>query len=180
MLMFKALKIVFKKPAYILIAIVIALFLFLFAVWFPNASLIKYILGSDNISFTEKIIFLWSSLGYFRNNFTLFTGFIVVAVALLSGINIAMLSFYLRRRLVLDRALGIGFLGTLVGAIGFGCLACNSVILSSILGVSATAGFIGILPFGGIEIGLSGILLLIISILLVAKKVNDPLVCKIN
>jgi hypothetical protein len=178
--MLKALKIVFKNPVNIAVVFAVALFLFLFVIWFPNISLMKSMLGSDNFSFAGKIGFLWSSLGYFESNFTLYSRFIVVVVASLSGINIAMLVFYLRKRRKLDKAAGVGLLGTIVGVIGFGCVACNSVILSSIIGISATAGFVGILPFGGTEIGLIGILLLIVSIVLVAKKISNPAICKIN
>lgn len=57
-----------------------------------------------------------------------------------------------------------------VGLLGIGCDACGLVILSSIFGLSATAGFIGILSLAGLEFGLLGIIILTISIYLVAKK----------
>ncbi|OIO48705.1 MAG: hypothetical protein CO042_03880 [Parcubacteria group bacterium CG_4_9_14_0_2_um_filter_41_8] len=148
--------------------------------WFPNALLIKHILLSENVSVVGKIAFLWHSLGYFTENFTWYSQMIVVFVSVLSGINVAMLLFYLKRKISQDRVAGIGLLGTVVGMFGFGCLACNSVILSSVIGISATAGFVGILPFGGSEIGVIGIILLVISIALVSRKISNPSACKIN
>ena len=178
--MLDSIKTVFSRPWYVIAGLSVALALFLFAVWFPNTSLIEYIFSSSNLSFIGKLEFLWNSLGFFTENFTLYSQAIIILVSVLSGINIAMLVFYLRRRAAQDRAAGIGILGTIIGMFGFGCVACNSVILSSILGVTAAAGFIGILPFNGSEIGIIGIIFLVISIVLIYKKISNPAMCKIK
>ena len=73
-----------------------------------------------------------------------------------------------------------GVIGIIVGFLGVGCASCGSLILSSIFGLSVTASFIGFLPFKGLELGILGIVILLISIYLVAKKIQDPLMCKIN
>lgn len=174
-----AIRIVFSRPIYIGVALLVALCLFLFALWIPNIPLMKYMLMSENVSFAGKILFLWNSLGYFNENFTLFSRVIIISISVLSGLHIAMVAFYLRKRISSGIDSGIGFFGTVIGMLGIGCATCGSIIISSIFGLSATAGVVGLLPFGGIEFGVIGIIILSAAIYLVAKKITNPSICKL-
>ena len=60
------------------------------------------------------------------------------------------------------------------------CASCGSVILSTFLGVGATAAFTGFLPFGGQEFSILAIIILAASLYVTGKKIADPLVCGIN
>ena len=74
--------------------------------------------------------------------------------------------------------MGLG--GIIAGFIGVGCAACGSVILSSIFGIGATAGFIGFLPLKGQEFSLLAVGILGFSNFMISKKILDPAICKID
>jgi hypothetical protein len=171
---------VFSRLSYIILAIIAALLFFLLAIWLPNLSFLKHIAVSDTYSFSSKITIFWSSLGFIETNFTTVTRILTIIVIFLSGVNISLLGYYLKNRIKLERAVGTGILGSVAGLLGVGCTSCGSVLLSSIFGLSATVGFIGILPLQGAEFGLAGIIILSFSIYMIAKKIQNPLVCKIN
>jgi uncharacterized membrane protein len=63
---------------------------------------------------------------------------------------------------------------------GIGCAACGSVILTAILGIAGTGALLTWLPLHGLEFGVVGIILLSFSIYYLAKRINDPLVCKVR
>lgn len=172
-------KIVFSHPAYILLGILVALLLLLLAIWLPNISFLKHVAVSESYSFSSKVNIFWHSLGFLKTNFSHTTRFITFAVAILSGINISLLVYYLIHRITLERAAGTGLFGTIAGLLGVGCASCGSVILSSIVGLGASTSFLGILPFKGIEFGILGIVMILFSIQLLAKKIQNPLVCNI-
>lgn len=88
--------------------------------------------------------------------------------------------FYLRRRISLEKNTGVGWIGMILGFLGVGCTSCGSLVLSSIFGLAATASFIGILPFRGLEFGILGALLLLFSTYLIVKKIQNPLLCQVD
>jgi hypothetical protein len=175
--MLRALKLIFSRPTYAILAAFISFGLFLFVAWLPNRDLLVLSLSSDIVSFWRLLL---QSHRFFATNVTFVSAAITVIVIMLSGINISMLAYYLRRRIETERKSGLGVSGTLVGLVGVGCAACGSVILSSIFGLSAAAGFLGFFPFRGIELGAIGAVMLVVSIVLLGKKIINPAQCKIT
>lgn len=119
-------------------------------------------------------------IDFFISNTTSLARYFLLTIAALSALNFTMLTYYLRRRLSMQKSLGTGFLGMLAGLIGIGCASCGSIILSSVLGLGIAANFLRALPLNGLEFGLLGVFLLILSIYLVAIKIQDPLTCKLK
>jgi len=174
-----AFKKVFSRPWYILLALVVALLFLLIAIWLPNISSLRHVVGSTSYNLGAKLNIFWSYFGFLGTNFTPLTRILTIVVATLSGVNIAMLVFYLKNRIQLERSAGVGLMGTLAALLGVGCASCGSVLISSFIGLSATAAFTGALPLRGAELGLIGALVLLVSIYLIAKKIQNPLVCKV-
>ena len=168
---------VFGGFVYLALSLLAGLAILFAATWLPNASLIRYSLFSENISLVRLLA---GTIGFFTANTTAGRAVIVIIVAALSGINFAMFVFYAGRRIGRDRAAGLGIFGTIIGFMGVGCAACGSVIITSIFGLGAASGFLGLLPFQGIEFGIAGIIFLCISIVLLAGKINNPDICKIK
>lgn len=171
-------RVVFHRPSYIILGIIVAVFLLLLAIWLPNLSFLKYIISSSTYSLSSKLNILWGSLGFLKTNFTPLTRLLAILVVILSGINIALLSFYIKNRIKIETDAGTGILGTITGLLGVGCASCGSVVLSSIIGLGASTSFLGFFPLNGAEFGIFGILLILFSIYLLAKKIQNPLVCK--
>src|SRR3989338_7478359 len=173
-------RVVFSRPWYIVLALAVAFLLLLLAIWLPNISFLKHVVVSESYSFANKVSIFWSYFGFWGTNFTPLTRAFILIVAILSGSNVALLVYYLKHRIKLERSAGIGILGVFTGLLGIGCASCGSVLLASFIGLSAAAAFTGFLPLMGIEFSIIGVLILLISIYLVAKKIQNPLVCKIK
>lgn len=171
---------VFKDFRYIALSAAIFVLVLLFAIWLPNISFIWGTVVSATLSLSQKFGILSSSLGALNTNFTLLSRNLTILVALLFAINISLFAYYFKRRIKLEKAAGVGIGGIIVGFLGVGCAACGSVILSSIFGIGATAGFIGVLPLQGQEFSVLAIGILGFSNYVIAKKIQDPLVCKID
>lgn len=172
---------IFRKPIYVMIATLVAISVFSFAVWLPNLSLIGLVLSSEGATSLEKLSFLFSLFGSISTNFTVVSASYTIAIAILFGVNISLLTFYIRRvrkgvggiRYVSSAGIG----GLISGLLGVGCAACGTFILSSVLALIGAGGILAYLPFKGEEFGLLGVGLLIYSVCTLVKKINAPLVC---
>jgi len=181
-MLFQALQKVFRKPIYILLALVTSFAVFAFAVWLPNISLIVKVMGHPGISLTQKLDLPISLLGSIVTNFTLLSALYTITIAILFGINVAIFVYFLRRRItdVEQSGIATGFFGITSGVIGMGCAACGSFLLTSLLSLVGASGILAFLPLGGGEFGILGVILLSVSIYLTAKKIQNPAVCKIT
>lgn len=170
---------VLQVPKYSLLALGIAGSVLLLSIWLPNLRIITWTLGSDSLSLEQKSNILIAFLGGFQTNFTVFSRATTILIAVLFGVNISVLIFYLKKRFSLEKSVGTSIGGIVSGLLGVGCASCGSVILSSIFGLGATAGFLGLLPLRGQEFALLGIVVLTVSTGITARKIQDPLFCKV-
>lgn len=172
----------FSQIRYITIAVVTTAIVFMFAVWLPNLKLIGKVVLNSNASSVEKVSFLFSLLGSIQTNFSAVSASYTVVIAVLFGINTALLVYYIHSRRILalrsEATLSIG--GLISGIFGIGCAACGTFILSSLLGVFGAIGILSFLPFGGEEFGFLGVGLLAYSIYAISRKIEDSLVCKLT
>ncbi|MBL7021743.1 hypothetical protein ISR92_00215 [Patescibacteria group bacterium] len=176
---YKAFILVFKNTRYILTGIVFALFVYLLSVFTNKAEFIDFTIKSDIFNFATKMKLIFQSLLSIDTNFTsLFTFWTVILLAIVAGINIAMLIYLLRRQAKANKEAGASFFGIVAGMFGIGCAACGSVILTSIFGLGFTASLISFLPLDGGEFMILALIVMIISVYYVSKKIVDPMVCK--
>ena len=174
-----AFRLVFSRWHYILLVFVVAIIFFWGTVLLQSISFLKFASTYTPSEFWARFRIIFQVWGFFKINSTLWSRWLVFLVSILAGINFSMLIFYLRRKIKLEKSAGTGFVGIIVGIFGVGCASCGSVVLSSIFGYTATTNFLATLPFHGIEIGILGLLLLLLSIYLLASKIQNPSVCKI-
>lgn len=149
-------------------------------IWLSGHQLIRFTLTSDIFNWGAKLKILWTSLGLYATNFTLASQIMIVLVALVSGINIAMLVFYFKRRMAVSGTAGVSGFGLIVGTLGVGCSACGSVILSSLIGITSASALVSILPLGGAEFGIASIALIGMSTYWIAKKIQATETCTIK
>jgi hypothetical protein len=176
-----ALQKVFRKPIYVVLALVVSASAFVLAVWLPNIRLVAGIVSSPDVPFSSKLELPLSLLGSITTNFTLLSASYTIAIAILFGIYIAMTIYFLKRRIkeVGQSGIATGFLGIGSSVLGVGCAACGSFLLTSILSLVGAPGALAILPLGGSEFGIIGVILLVISIYITSKQIENPAVCKI-
>lgn len=176
-----ALQKVFRKPAYVVLALTISVLVFVFAVWLPNIRLVAGLVISLDVPFSSKIEVPLSLLGSIGTNFTVLSASYTIVIAILFGVYVAMITYFLKRRIkeVGQGGVVTGFLGIASGVLGAGCAACGSFLLTS-LTLVGTGGILAFLPLGGGEFGIIGAILLAAAIYMTAKKIVDPQVCKIE
>ena len=177
-MVFQVLQKVYRKPTYAILALSVSVVVFTFAVWLPNIRLIANIIISADVPFVSKIKLPLSLLGSIATNFTLLPASYTIAIAFLAGINAALVIHLMRTQREFVGGGIIGASGIFTGALGLGCAACGSLILTSIIGTVGGIGVLALLPLRGSEFGIIGVLLLGYSTYLLAKRVTKPLVCE--
>ncbi|MFA6270360.1 MAG: hypothetical protein WC657_04085 [Candidatus Paceibacterota bacterium] len=138
-------------------------------------------MGHSDILFSQKFDLPISLLGSIVTNFTLLSASYTIAIAILFGINLSMLVYFLRRRVAEVKQGGIatGIFGITSGVVGIGCAACGSFLLTSILSLVGASWILSFLPLRGAEFGILGVILLSTSLYTTAKKIQNPVICKI-
>jgi len=175
-----SLKQVFRSKLLGLAAFGIAGMVFLFSVYLPNFRLIRQVVFSKHLAMADKAGFLISLLGSIQTNFTAISATATVLLSILFGVNAAMTLYYViqRKRASAGRETAAGLGGLVAGVFGIGCAACGSVILTSFAASVGASGLLAFLPLAGGEFAIAGVLLLVVSLAIIAKKIQDPLVCE--
>ncbi len=176
-----ALQKVFRKPGLVVLALLVSTSVFVLAVWLPNIRLVADVISSPDVAFVNKIQLPLSLLGSIGTNFTPLSATYTIVIAVLFGMYIAMITYFLKRRIkeVGEDGVATGFLGIASGVLGVGCAACGSFLLTSLTLVGA-GGVLSFFPLGGSEFGIIGAVLLAVAVYITAKKIVDPQVCKIE
>ncbi len=169
---------IFSKPRYSFFALCISGIIIIGMILLQNIPFIKTIIHSPSFSFVAKIRILFDSLRAFNTNLTHVSQFFHIVISLLIGVHITSIIYYYRTRRKFGANVGVGFIGVLSGILGIGCSVCGSVVLSSLIGLSATTVIVTTLPLHGIEFSLAAIIMLVWSIAYICIKLQDPIVCK--
>lgn len=176
-----AFKIVFKNYKYILLALGVMFLVFTLSIWLPNWRLVVEVVSSSQIPLLNKLSILTGLLGSIKTNFTLVSAGYTIAIAVLFGIEISLLTYYIksRRNLFIKGGVATGFGGLVSGVFGIGCASCGTFLLTSIFVLFGAGWIITLLPLRGEEFGILGVLLLMYSIYIISRKMQKPIVCKV-
>lgn len=171
---------VFKNKSYLLLAGAVALLIFAFAVWLPNVRLLFTLVTDPTVPISVKVSFPIRLFESITTNFTTLSASYTIAIAILTGINVALFVYYVKRqRQLAQGGLAVGSIGIVSGILGMGCAACGSLILTPLLGTVGGIGVIALLPLRGGEFGILGVILLGIATYLLAKQIGKPMVCEV-
>lgn len=172
---------VFTKKYYIIIALVTGVMAFSVAIFLPNIKLVVQIFTDSAFSLHDKFLLFYNLYGSLSTNFTAFSLSYTIAIAILFGLNIGLLTFYLRNRIseIQQSGMATGALGVLSGVLGVGCAACGSIIASVFLPLLGGSALLSVLPLHGSEFGILSVILLSVSYYLTAKQIQNPAICKI-
>jgi hypothetical protein len=171
---------VFAHAGYIALASTVALATFLFAVWFPNFALMGDVFRTPGVALIAKLQIALSLLGGIVTNFNPLSAGYTIAIAVLFGINAAMIVYLLKqnRAMAAGQNFAIGSGGLASGTLGIGCAACGSLVLSTVLSSFGAAGALALLPLQGEEFGILGAALLLVSVSLMSKRIAAPISCE--
>jgi hypothetical protein len=179
----QALRQVFSKGSYVLLAAATAIAVFILATWLPNLGLVWQIAISDSVPLTDKLTVLGALIGSIGTNFTMFSAVTAIAIAVLFGVNVAVVIYLFRSRQQGLTQAGPGLAATSVGGLasgllGIGCAACGTLVLGPALSFMGAGTIIALLPFGGEEFGMLGVGMLGLSLVLSAREIGRPITCQ--
>lgn len=171
---------VFSRTSYIVGAATLALIVFVFAVLLPNFALLNEVVFGSSAPLQTKFNLTVSLLGGISTNFSTLSAIYTILIAVFVGVNAAMIVYLVRKRSGIlgqkGTALGVG--GITSGALGVGCAACGSFLLSTILASFGAASALALLPLKGGEFGIASVALLGVTLGIVGNKIAEPLVCE--
>lgn len=158
----RTLRLVLAIPAYATLAglaAVSALSLFVFS---QNIALVSFAL-TGSLPLGARLTILLELYPFVGTSFSPLTGLALLAVSVLTGVNIALVAYHVREHgLSLDRS-GGSAVGVALGVLGAGCAACGSAILVGVLSLVGAAGLVTALPLEGLEFSLLAGIVLVLS-----------------
>jgi hypothetical protein len=165
---------------HILIGVTISFIVFSLAVFLPNFSLVWAIVNSPTLLSGKLTLFI-SLYGAIQTNFTFLAASYTVLISILFGLNVVLLIHLVHSRRVgtAGKNAVVSMGGLVSGILGVGCAACGTFILSAVLGLVGAAGLLTLLPLGGEEFGIVGVLLLAYTTYALIKKIREPNVCSV-
>lgn len=172
---------VYGRPLYLAVAATTATLTLSVLLLFPNRALVFEVMLLAETGVLSKLLFLINLHGVLFTNFTLLSATSTVIVAVLFGINVSLLWYYVARARRISRSdrtltlTGVG--GFISGLFGIGCAACGTIVLSGFLKLLGIAWLVAYLPLHGAEFGLVAIVLLGVTTYLLIRRINDPLLC---
>jgi hypothetical protein len=170
---------VFAYPSYIALAGVLAILVFLLAVWFPNFGLIAQVFWGADAPLSATFGIALSLLGGIGTNFSLLSAGYTIAIAVLFGLTTTMIVYLVKQRRIAaaGQSIAIGSGAAMSGVIGVGCAACGSLVLGVVLPSFGAAGALAALPLNGEEFGILSVALLFVSLLLISKGIAESIEC---
>lgn len=169
---------IFRKPQYLVFAVFVTACITMCMTLIQNIPFIKTIWTTDTFSLFGKLNISFQSLYAFNTNLTHLSQFFHIIIALLIATHLTFLIYYYRARRRLEGSAGIGFIGIFSGIVGIGCSVCGSVVLSSLIGLSAATTLITMLPLRGVEFSLLAIIILLSANGYLGIKLQEPVACK--
>ena len=175
---------VFSNGRYVLLAVSTALSIFVLTTWLANLPLVWQIASSQWLPLADKAKILLALTESIGTNFSFFSATCAIAIAILFGLNAAVVVYVFcqRRRMTAQSAQAasaVSLGGLFSGLFGIGCAACGTFLLSPALAFLGIGTLITLLPFGGEEFGAVGVAMLLLSLILQAKKIGQPANCSV-
>ncbi|MFC6733405.1 hypothetical protein ACFQH3_02845 [Haladaptatus sp. GCM10025707] len=162
-------RLVVTIPTYTIVALVgafLGLTLFVFSL---NPDLVGFALFSGSLTLSAQLSLLSGLYPFVSESFDLLTGSLLVGIALLFGVDIAMVTYHLREHDLSVRTGSTGVAGLILGTLGAGCAACGSVLIVGILSLFGISVSLTFLPLDGLEFALLAFVTLLLSIYWIAE-----------
>ena len=162
---------VFKRPSYLVLALIVAFGSYLFVAWIPLRSLILQVDLSTAMRLLLSAPF----------DVHIADALYPIIFSILIGINVSLLLFYLKTYgLHSKTGATTAALGTLTGILGFGCAACGSLFFTALVASIAGVGIAAALPVNGFVFQAAGVALLAFSIIRLSHSITRPHTCSID
>ena len=169
-----------SRPAYAALAVLIAFIFFEVVYWAFNMNILGLVLGSG-LSLLEKVAFMLSPFKDVFSTTSLLVGVLMIAVAVVQGINLALLVYTVKHQKKLNAGvIGGGSIAGLLAVVGLGCSVCGTSLLVPIVAIFASASAVAIsekltviAPLLAVIVGLVGVYYLGIQVANITARLKQ-------
>ena len=170
---------IYSRPLNWVITLFIIFVIFTAIVMINNYAFIQTILASDNLSWVSKLKAVLISYQSLNATISMFSVVSITSLCILFGVQTMVIIsvFNERRKSFPLRGGALGIFGMISGLFGAGCAACGSIFLGSIFASGATLAVLSWLPFGGEELGVVGMIVILFSLWKLLGFYKSPMTC---
>ena len=163
-LMGRTVKLVLTLPTYAAVAAVAAVVALTGFVVSLNVPLVLGLVVGGSLPLDSRLLILAELYPFVGTNFSATQGALLVAVATLTGVDVAMATYHFREHGLDLQQGGAGAAGVVLGTLGAGCAACGSAVLLGLLSLVGVSTSLLVLPLDGLEFALGALVVLTLSI----------------
>lgn len=173
--MFSVFKQIFRSPLRIFLTILFTLILFLVLVMYPNRALLFFVFDQFGFFSLQALSFLGGYIVHLPQILIPKDFLLPLLISFLFVVNMVIFIYFFQRQrnLLSTRHTSLSVLGMFLGLFGVGCLSCGTLFLAPLV---TALGLGGLLHFGS-RIVILGLGLLLISSMMMLRKMSQPLVC---
>ncbi len=175
-LMGRTIRLVLGIPRYAAFAIVAGLVGLSVFVLTQNLALVSDVVIGGALPLSNRVAILVGLFPFLGTSFGLASGLALLVVAVLLGIDLAMVTYHIREHGVSLESGGGSAVGALLGTLGAGCAACGPALLVGLLSLFGAAGALTLLPFEGLELTGLAALALVLSIFWIADGMRGGMI----
>jgi len=162
-LLARTVRLVLSIPVYAVLSVVAAVLALSVFVFSQNIPLVSFAL-TGSIPLDARLTILLERYPFLGTDFGTLTGLALLAVAGLTGVDIAMVTYHVREHGLSVEQGGGSAVGVVLGVLGAGCAACGSAILVGVLSLVGATGLLTALPLEGLEFSLLAAVVLVLSL----------------
>jgi hypothetical protein len=136
---------IMAQPQYALMAMLAAWLFFELVYWMFNMSALQAVLASSSVSPGDKVAVLASPFTAIFAASGMFVGAMMVLLAIIQGINIAVLAYIMsQQRTINAKAVSGGSLVGILALVGLGCPACGTSLVTPIVAMVASGSAVAV------------------------------------
>lgn len=157
---------VFSRPSYVALALLVAWLCLSAFVVAGNVELFVRVVLFGDLPVSNRLSVLAAMFPFIGISFEPLSGISVLALALLVGINAALVAYHVRvhgASIETGTSGSVGLTGALLGGLGAGCAVCGTSLLAGLLSLAGASGGAILLPFDGLGVTLIAIVVVAIS-----------------
>lgn len=167
-LMGRTARLVLTIPTYAVVAVVAAVVgLTLFVATQNLQPILDLVIGGP-LSLGGRVTILLGLYPFLGSIYGPITGSLLLALAVLIGVDVAMVVYHVREHGLSAREGSSGAVGLVLGTLGAGCAACGTAILAGLLSLFGATGVLTLLPLEGQEFSIVAIAVVVLSIYWIA------------
>jgi hypothetical protein len=157
-------RLVLLSPAYAAVATVAAVASLTLFAGSLNATLVADLVVGGSLPLADRLTILLELYPFVGTSFGAVDGALLVAVAALTGVDVAMATYHVREHGLSLQSGGTGAAGVLLGTLGAGCAACGSAVLLGLLSLVGVSTSLLVLPLDGLEFAVGALAVLTLSV----------------